>query len=213
MPYRKAHWEEKMARRSDMSSQLVHLTRSTVLNGRQVGPVDVLTKILLERRIAASNTQTGFIVGDVPATCFQDAPVYAVAQNIYAEQQYREVVAEAKVRYVGVGLMFNKAYVYQRGGRPVVYEDTERAKELLPEDEWWRIVRFNLSDEENIIDWTHEREWRVPGGFDFDLDEATVLVPSKFGFDRFVANCESHKGEMDILGQIRGIVSLGSVFY
>ena len=75
-----------------------------------------------------------------------------------AEQQYREVVAEAKVRYVGVGLMFNKVYAYQRGGRPVVYEDTERAKDLLPEDEWWRIVRYNLTDEENIIDWTHERE-------------------------------------------------------
>lgn len=213
MPYQKTHWEQKIARRSDLSSQLVHLTRSTVIDGNAIGPVDVLTRILLECRISASTTDTGFIVGEVPATCFQDAPVYAIAQNIYAEQQYREAVPDAKVRYVGVGLMFNKVYVYQQGGRPVLYEDTERAKALLPEDEWWRIVRFNLTDENNMVDWTHEREWRVPGGFDFELDEVTVLLPSKFGFDRFVHNCESHKHEVDILAEIRGIVNLGSVLY
>lgn len=213
MPYEKTHWEKKIAHRSDMSSQLVHLTRSTTIDGVKIGPVDVLTKILLEQRIVASVTDSGFIVGGVPATCFQDAPVYAIAQNIHAEEQYREVVPDAKIRYMGVGLMFNKVYVYQLGGRPVVYEDTERAKALLPDDEWWRIVRLNLADEGNMVDWTHEREWRVPGSFEFDLDEVTVLLPSKFGFDRFVHNCEENKAEVDILAQIRGIVSLGSVFY
>ena len=213
MPYQMTHWKQKIARRSDLSSQLVHLTRSTVSDEGKVGPVDVLTKILLDCHISASTTTSGFIVGDIPATCFQDAPLYAVAQNIYAEEQYREAVDDAKVRYVGVGLMFNKVTVYQRGGRPVVYEDTERAKAMLPEDEWWRIVRFNLADEDNIFDWTHEREWRVPGGFDFELDEVTVVLPSKFGYDRFIRNCESHKQETDIIREIRGIVSLGSVFY
>ena len=63
MPYEKTHWEKKIAHRSDMSSQLVHLTRSTVADGTKVGPVDVLTKILLEQRITASDTDSGFIVG------------------------------------------------------------------------------------------------------------------------------------------------------
>lgn len=210
MAYRRTDWIEKIARRSDLSSKLVHLTRSAVIDDRKVGPVDVLTYILIDGRIAAS---TGFIVGDIPATCFQDAPIYAVAQNLYAEQQYRKAVEDARVRYVGVGLMFDKVAVYQRGGRPVIYEDTERAKAMLPEDEWWRIVRFDLNDEDDMVDWTHEREWRVPGCFDFELDEVTVLLPNKFAFDQFVKNCEDYKRETDIIAQIRGIVSLGSVFY
>ena len=213
MAYQKANWEDKIAHRSDLSSQLVHLTRSTVIDGRKVGPVDVLTKILLDRHISGSTTDTGFIVGDIRATCFQDVPVYSIAQNIYAEEHYRKAVPDAKLRYMAVGLMFNKRYVYQHGGRPVIYEETERAKEMLPADEWWRIVRFNLSDDSNLIDWTHEREWRLPGGFDFELEEATVLLPNKFGYDRFIHNCDTYKEKVDFLREIHGIVNLGSIFF
>ena len=213
MGYGRQNWKEKIAARSDLSSQLVHLTRSAGVEAEKVGPVDILIRILTEGRISGSTTASGFIVGDIPATCFQDAPVYSIAQNIYAEEQYRKVVSDAKVRYVGVGLMFDKPYVYQRGGRPVVYEDTERAKAMLPEDEWWRIVRFDLSDEGEMVDWSHEREWRVPGGFDFDLTEATVLLPSRYGYARFIEGCLACRNELDILAGIKGIVSLGSVFY
>ena len=70
-----------------------------------------------------------------------------------------------------------------------------------------------MTDEDDMVDWTHEREWRVPGGFEFELDEVTVVLPSKFGFDRFIRNCESHKQETDIIREIRGMVNLGSVLY
>ena len=213
MGYGRENWTEKIAARTDLSSQLVHLTRSAVVDGERRGPVDVLIRILLAGRISGSTTASGFIVGDVPATCFQDAAVYSIAQNVYAEEQYRKAVPEAKVRYVGVGLMFGKPYVYQRGGRPVVYEDTDRAKGMLPEEEWWRIVRFDLSDEEDMVDWSHEREWRVPGGFEFDLGEVTVLLPGEYGYRRFIEGCEGCRDDVDILGEIKGIVSLGSVFY
>ena len=212
MPYQKPDWEKRIARRSDLSSQVVHLTRSAVKDGHDVGPVDVLIKILLDRRISAS-TASGFIVGDTPAACFQDAPIYAIAQNIDAERQYRDKYDKSKIRYVGVGLMFNKVTVYQRRGRPVFYEDTERAKSILPECEWWRIVRFDLNNVDDMVDWTHEREWRVPGDFCFQLDEATVVLPSKEAYEEFILKCEAHKQEANILHEIRGIVTLGSVFY
>ena len=277
MRYSKDHWERRIAGRSDLSPQLVHLTRSTTIDGEKLGPVDVLVTILLEQRISGSTTESGFIVGDIPATCFQDSPVYSLSQNIYAEEQYCQAVPDAKPRYMGVGLMFRKPYVYDRGGRPVVYENTARAKKLLPHDEWWRIVGFDLSDEDNIasaggwehtkdldeadafaealsrclvrharillrygkitrkcrrrhggfgtflhnplsdedniVDWTHEREWRIPGGFEFELAEATVLLPNQFGFDRFIVLCDEHRERIDILRSIRGIVNLGSVFF
>jgi len=34
--------------------------------------------------------------------------------------------------------------------------------EWIPEEQKWRHVRFELGK----IDWTHEREWRVPGDLD-----------------------------------------------
>jgi len=212
MGYTRDLWEKRIAARSDLSSQLIHLTRSCEIDGKKVGPVDILVRILREGRINGSTTDKGFICGDIPATCFQDVPVYSLSQNIHAEEQYRQAVEEAKVRYVGVGLMFPKPYVYARGGRPVIYEDTEKAKSILPEDEWWRIVRFDLADEDNFVDWTHEREWRVLGGFEFDLDQVTVLLPNKFGYDRFLKLCDKVE-EIEFLKEIRGIVNLGAVFY
>lgn len=212
MGYTRDLWNKRIAGRSDLSSQLIHLTRGTEVDGKKVGPVDILVQILMDRRISGSTTDNGFICGNIPATCFQDVPLYSLSQNIHAEEQYRKAIDGAKVRYLGVGLMFPKPYVYAQGGRPVVYERTDKAKLMLPEDEWWRIVRFDLSDDENFIDWMHEREWRVPGGFEFELEQATVLVPNKFGYDRFLElGRENH--EEDLLGQIRGLVNLGSVFY
>lgn len=212
MGYKIKHWTKRIGSRSDLSSQVIHLTRSSEGDEGKVGPVDVLYKILSECRISGSTTAKGFICGDIPATCFQDAPVYSVCQNINAEEQYREAVDDARIRYVGVGVMFPKPYVFERGGRPVIYEQVEKAKEILPEDEWWRIVRLDLNDPENIIDWTHEREWRVPGGFEFDLSEATIVLPSKVGYDRFLKLC-TEDDNSDILNEIKGIVNLGAVFY
>lgn len=212
MGYTRDLWNKRIAGRSDLSSQLVHLTRGSELDGKKVGPVDVLVRILKERRISGSTTDNGFVCGDIPATCFQDVPIYSLSQNIHAEEQYRVAVEGAKVRYHGVGLMFPKPYVYAVGGRPVIYESTGKAKAILPEEEWWRIVRFDLSDDDNFVDWTHEREWRVPGGFEFELEQTTVLVPNKFGYDRLLKLCREYDEE-DLLGQVRGIVNLGSVFY
>ena len=60
--------------------------------------------------------------------------------------------------------MFPKRYVYNAGGRPVIYEDAEVAERMLPDKrDWWRIVKFDLSNKKKVVDWTHEREWRVPG--------------------------------------------------
>lgn len=212
MPYNIDLWKKRIAQRADISSQLVHLTRSAEIDGSKKGPVDILMQILLDGEIRASTTKSGFIVGDIPATCFQDVPLYSLAENIHAEEAYREQNEHAKIRYVGVGLMFSKPCVYRAGGRPVIYETTDRAKDMLPEDEWWRIVRFDLNRDEEIIDWTHEREWRVPGNFGFDISEATVVLPNKYGYDRFLKLCEKEEG-VDVLHSIKGIVSLGAVFY
>jgi hypothetical protein len=102
--------------------------------------------------------------------------------------------------------------VYPKGARPVVYEKLARAKEILPAEEYWRIVNLDLSDENAMIDWTHEREWRVPGEkLEFDLPEATVILPNADGYEEF-RNHEVTKQE-DLVNKIAGIIVAQPVFY
>ncbi len=62
-----------MSDRQDLSSSLVHLTRGATVDGNELTPVDVLLKILRERTIVGSTTDSGFIRGSRRAVCFQDA--------------------------------------------------------------------------------------------------------------------------------------------
>lgn len=208
MGYTKEDWKSRIAQRNDITTFLVHLTRG---NSKEE-VMDVLIKILEDKCLFGSSTDSGFIIGDRRAVCLQEAPIYSLAQNIYTEQTYRKNNDTVKERYVGWGLQFRKGFVYEHGGRPVIYDKTSDAKSYLPSKEWWRIVNFDLSNEEAIIDWTHEREWRVPEKLDFPLSEVAVLLPSEFAHRAFVKKCiELNKS--DLLSSIRGIVQLGAIFY
>ena len=140
--------------------------------------MDILIKILKEKTIIGSTTESGFICGDTPAVCFQDSPLYHLTQNIYYEQKMRQAKEYEKIRYLGIGLMFMKTYVFKKGGRPVIYEQTDVAKKILPKSEYWRIVNYDLNDYNKIIDWTHEREWRIKNNFEFELKDVTVVLPN-----------------------------------
>jgi hypothetical protein len=201
-----------MAERSDLTSQLVHLTRGAGADGKSPDAVNVLLQILRDNTIKGSTTNSGFIVGAHPAVCFQDAPLYHLAQNIHAEELFRASNKQAKVRYLGVGVMFPKTYVYRRGGRPVFYEQREKAKTLLPRSEHWRIVNYDLSIDDAFTDWTHEREWRVRDAFEFSLDKATIILSGQKAYALFIKRCakEENKG---ILEGIHGVVSLGAVYF
>ena len=50
--------------------------------------------------------------------------------------------------------------------RPVIYDDPNIAKQYLKSNEYWRIVNLNLSNDNNFIDWSHEREWRLDGSLE-----------------------------------------------
>lgn len=210
MPYTIDLWKERVAKRTDLTTQLIHLTRKT----DSMGSMSVLIKILREGVIKPSvnTSDRGFICGSTPATCFQDTPLYSLAQNIYAEEEYIKTNKDAKLRYNGIGLMLSKPFIYSLGGRPVIYEDRETAKSFLPAEEHWRIVNFQLNENENIVDWTHEREWRVPGEVEFPLSEATVVLQSPEAYKLFLEKAKQ-VSEVDILEKIRTIVTLGSVLY
>lgn len=212
MPYSIENWKQRIASRSDLTGHLIHLTRATSVNGKELSSTEVLMKIIKEQCLIGSSTKSGFICGTRKAVCFQDTPLYQLSQNIYSEQEYRTQNSQAKVRYVGAGLMFPKPYIYRRGGRPVIYDNTEEAKNYLPSHELWRVVRLELSDDTNVIDWTHEREWRIPDDFKFEINQATVILPNTNAYKNFIQLCRS-LNNIDILSEIRGIVTLNAVFF
>ncbi len=212
MPYSIENWKQRIASRSDLTGHLIHLTRATSVNGKELSSTEVLIKIIKEQCLIGSSTKSGFICGTRKAVCFQDTPLYQLSQNIYSEQEYRTQNSQAKVRYVGAGLMFPKPYIYRRGGRPVIYDNTEEAKNYLPSHELWRVVRLELSDDTNVIDWTHEREWRIPDDFKFEINQTTVILPNTNAYKNFIQLCRS-LNNIDILSEIRGIVTLNAVFF
>lgn len=203
----RASWRQRIAERSDLSSQVVHLVRRT----ESLTELDVLMSILREGRVRASDPRVGFINGGVPAACFQDAPLSGICQNVYFEQKYRKANPTARERYRAMGLMFPKESLYRAGGRPVIYDRPADAKQYLPKAEWWRIVNYDLSSDDSIVDWTHEREWRIPGDFNFELADATVLIVKGEFYTKFVKRAEAEiPGGMAALN---GIVVLSNILY
>jgi hypothetical protein len=201
-------WLKRRTQRTDISGSLVHLTKSS----DKLNVWDVLMQVLENEYLIGSTTASGFICGNTPAVCLQDIPLYSVAQNVYYEQNLRKQTNSPKIRYLGVGLVFKKPDVFLKGGRPVIYEKTEIAKSILPREEWWRIVNLDLSNNSQFIDWTHEREWRVPNKLTFNLSEISVVVPSEIAYKSFIQRCKAYT-QKDILSEIRSIINLGDLFY
>jgi len=201
MSYNTSSWLKRMRLRSDMSAYVTHLTRENEdLNMRGV---NVLIKILKEKKLKGSNNN-GFISGSDTAVCFQDAPLHGITQNLIHEQFNREELG-GKIRYRPYGICFRKEYVFRKGGRPVIYEQREFAKQNF-KNELWRVVTFDLSSNDKVIDWTHEREWRVKGDFTFELKNATVVVTNKNAYKKFIKRVDK-----DILNEIAGIIVLDPI--
>ena len=190
-------WSERYSSRSDMSLYLTHLTKSN----DEMNEIDVLIKILNEGKLIGSGKE-GFISGADRAVCFQDAPIQSVVQNLTHEEKNYLDKKSFKIRYSGTGLMVPKPYAFKRGARPVIYETKEVARKLFS-DVKWRVVTLELNDPEEIIDWTHEREWRVKGDFEFALDKIVVLLPSAQEYRYFVENVNP-----EILKKVSGIMLL-----
>ncbi|MCZ2260603.1 DUF2971 domain-containing protein [Sporosarcina sp. G11-34] len=179
--YSYENWRKRIQYRTDLSGYVYHLTKAETNNdGKEnLSALDRLVKIITERKLIGSSTKSGFITGDRKTVCFQDAPISGIVQNVLHENTYKEDLG-GKIRYTYFGLAFPKPYIFQQGGRPVFYEEKANAKNILPLKEHWRIVDFSLLDKDNIVDWTHEREWRLPADeFHFELSKATILLPNE----------------------------------
>jgi len=208
------NWRDRISRRSDISMGIVHLTKGN----DELSSIQVLIKILKEQKLIGSTNQVingaqcGFICGNHPVVCFQDVPLHSLSENILFEQHIREDDPNSPKRYTPFGLRFDKRYIFQKGGRPVIYEKTDVAKSFLPEEEYWRIVRLDLDNGNNIIDWIHEREWRIKGDLEFELGQVEVLLSNEKAFKKFFEFCEEEK-MLYLLKEIKSIIPLKSMLF
>jgi hypothetical protein len=100
--------------------------------------------------------------------------------------------------------MFDKSWVYNRGGRPVIYQPDSDFS-VLPEELRWRHVRFELS-EEQVIDFTWEREWRIHcDELPFSQAEAVIVVPNS---EWATVLRRRHDAEQDMDVELYAMVSL-----
>lgn len=194
-------WRKRLNNRNDMATRITHLTRGA--NDKEA--FEILWKILVDKKLNGSGSD-GFINGRRKAVCLQELPLSAIAENL----MYEETLNDRK-RYSPFGIRFHKAFIYKRGGRPVIYENKELMKSLLPEDEYWRIVDLNLSDNTSYVDWTHEREWRVPDELAFDYKNIEVIEKQDVYYKKLVERCIA-EDRTDILVGIHGIITLDSVY-
>ncbi|HKX32089.1 MAG TPA: DUF2971 domain-containing protein [Blastocatellia bacterium] len=206
-------WQARVAARLDLTGMLTHLTKpASNTSGMDINEIHEaatinLIQILKEQVLHGSTTGTGFIVGGTPAVCFQNVPFYGLIQNVKHEQERREKNSGERLRYCGVGLAFLKWHVFREGGRPVMYEKTSDAKLLLEPKEHWRIVNLNWDQvTDTYVDWTHEREWRIPHSYKFELLDCHVVLYDSRCWKYFLRKCPPN-----ILQEVRGISVLKSI--
>lgn len=145
--------------RPDLTPYLIHLTKNTDTEDNY-SAYENLVSILQTGEIWGSDTKKGFIKGRRKATCFMDIPFASLKYVLTPENSDPQ-----KPRYEPYGVAVTKRYGYPKGCRPVLYlSNEELAKFDLPDDELWRVVRFEVS-KKGWTSWLHEREWRAPDNF------------------------------------------------
>jgi len=209
-------WAEHINSRPDCSEYITHLTKRS----GDKRSIEVLYDIIDSKKVVGS-TEKGFVTNG-PAVCFQDIPLESMASNILYEenknfQERLDYCAKTdwtydlddvppEFRYEAFGIRVHKIDAYKKGARPVIYGDKKLFLSLLPSAEHWRLVDMDLTNENLLIDWSHEREWRIKGDYTLNLDEIEVIVgceQSKQEFLEYYRNLG-----IDIEKIVKGIIVL-----
>jgi hypothetical protein len=181
--------------RFDLSDYLIHFFRDVDLEGKSsiIFPEDMgwqnlhedfflpafflLRAALRNGRLWATwsfRNEIRTIYGPSPAICFTEMPISAFLEAGTARHAQGQAMSP-------FGIVFPKRTLYLSGARPVIsglsgdvhasVSILASGERMLPESvlhplEQYRYVTFNLDGLKNI-DWTHEREWRLPFRTDY----------------------------------------------
>jgi hypothetical protein len=162
--------------RRDIGNLLFHFTRAPekdfivkTFDGEKKyskSALSVLNKILAEGELKGTSA---WIKDSSKCVCFTEAPISELSAlfalvNIAASEDQRP-------RYEPYGIAVSKEWLFEKGGRPVIY-DRKDLYYALPKEMKCRYVDYNPNKN---IDYTWEREWRIKTE-ELKLDPKNTLV-------------------------------------
>ena len=149
--------------RHDISDKLTHFTSPRENWQEACGR---LAGILEARTIRAGD---GNVRGGHTCVCFTEAPLASLPGRLVNPDNYS--------RYAPFGIILEKAWLFERGGRPVIYQTPAEYGEL-PSSHQWRHVRYEPAAQPPI-DFSWEREWRIRGDVVFQPNDISIVVPTQ----------------------------------
>lgn len=166
-----------MGARPDMSDKLVHFTSGVDENDAY----DRLTTIVEEHKLLGSGAK---IKGGYECVCFSEAPLNSLQHGLVNPTAYS--------RYTPFGIIVDKRWLFERGGRPVIYQ-SDAEYHTLPEPLRWLHMRYDPG----TVDFTWEREWRIQTReLQFEPNQAGIVVPTHQWAERLLGE---HDQEQDFV--------------
>lgn len=188
--------EKRIWLRSDLTSKLIHLTRPK----DERNAFENLIKILCDKKLLASDDR-GTIPGNIPCVCFQETPVENLAETLVAELYFQD----NQHQYKGYGIRVDKTKIFKSGGRPVIYDANDEIVNQI--DQKWRLSTMNYQSSSYNVDWSHEREWRLPYDFCFEYSDIDIIVTSVNKRKELINWCERND-RLEIVFECRSIFVL-----
>lgn len=156
--------------RSDIGDLLVHWTRRKETENQTTSAFNILRKIIREKRIKGGD---GYIRGGYDCVCFTESPISDLVK-VFSLAKMSEDKAR-RHRYEPYGIGIKKEWLFNQGGRPVIYGSSDDFNEL-PDSQRRRYVNYNPPS----IDFTWEREWRIQTNLlELDPEQTVLVVPTR----------------------------------
>jgi len=130
----------------------------------------VLLQILHEGRLIGT---FNYIKSGENCVCFTEAPIVEFG-SVFSLNKIASS-KEERPRYEPYGVAVTKEWLFEQGGRPVIY-DHPTACDKFPDDLKYRFIPYNPQEG---IDCTYEREWRIKtDNLQLSPRNTLVIVPT-----------------------------------
>lgn len=165
------------------------LVRPRNPDGKTIEAKNVLLEILNDGIIFGScaKKHETTIRGTTPAVCLFETPF---PPGDYLKQRFSDYC-----------ISLNKREAFEMGGRKAIYMTKDEIDKFFSKfkEEQWRVVRHELSGK-RYIDWTHEREWRIPNEIVLkNLDWFDIYIEKEEDLGDFTSFREKYSNLRNIL--------------